>query len=141
MIRPVNGRRAVPPARWTTIVAGILGTVLVLAPGLLVPSLASPVRATSRPVTLVATTTYEVLPEEHRVAVTVEITARNMLRDTVTRQFYVDRAYLAVPPGTDNYHVTSATGKPKVTVSVRRASGTILLLTFGSRQASPGRSS
>ena len=116
-------------------VAGVLGVALVLAPGLLVPSLAPLVRAATPAVTLVAATTYDVLPEEHRVAVTVEITARNMLHDTVTRQYYVDRAYLAVPPGTTGYKVKAATGKPKVAVSVRRASGTVLLLAFGTRLA------
>jgi hypothetical protein len=106
-----------------------------LAPGIVVSSLAPLARAAAPTVTLVTATTYDVRPDENRVAVTVEITAKNTRHDTVTRRFYADRAYLAVLPGTANYALTAASGSPKVSVFARRATGTVLLLAFGSKLA------
>jgi hypothetical protein len=83
-------------------------------------------------VTMVTTSTYDVLPAEHRVAVTVAITATSHLSDTVTRHFYSDRAYLAVIPTASKFHLSAAAGSPSVAVSSRSAAGTVLLLRFGS---------
>ena len=47
---------------------------------------------------LVTATTYEVLPDEGRVAVTVRISATNRLRDTVTRRYFYEEGALAVLP-------------------------------------------
>ena len=91
--------------------------------------------AASSPVTLVAATTYDVLPDEHRIAVTASVTATSTLKDTVTRRFYVDRAYLAVPASASNLHIAAESGKSSVTVSSRAADATVLLLRFGSRLA------
>ena len=100
----------------------------------LAPLLAeAPVAAAATPsVTLVTTSTYDVLPAEHRVAVTVAITATSHLSDTITRHYYSDRAYLAVIPSASNFHLTAATGSPSVGVSSRSAAGTVLVLRFGS---------
>ncbi|MBA3877050.1 MAG: hypothetical protein C0498_08965 [Anaerolinea sp.] len=96
----------------------------------------SPARAATPDLTLVTATTYQVLPDEGRVAVTVRITATNRLRDTATRRFYFDEGYLAVLPGTSNFRLSAATGSPSVSVRSRKASGVILRLQFGSRLAS-----
>ncbi|MBI3746266.1 MAG: hypothetical protein HY264_07020 [Chloroflexi bacterium] len=93
------------------------------------PSAAAPLPA----VTLVTRTTYDVLPAENRVAVTVAITATSHLRDTVTRQFYADRAYLAVVPTGSKFRLSAAAGSPSVAVASKGPAGTVLLLRFGSR--------
>lgn len=90
-------------------------------------------RAASPAVTLVVATTYDVLPDEHRIAVTAGITATSTLKDTVTRRFYTDRAYLAVPGSATNLRLAAATGKPSVSVSSRTAGSAILLIRFGSQ--------
>lgn len=88
---------------------------------------------------LVTATTYEVLPDEGRVAVTVQIRATNRLKDTVTRRYFYDEAALAVLPGTSNFRLTSATGSPSVAPRSEDATGVVLRLRFGSRLAA-GRS-
>ena len=120
-------------ARARTVVTGWLIAVVVLATG----GIGAPAAlAASNPVKLVGLTTYAVLPEAHRLAVMVEITATSLLRDTTTRRFYVDRAYLAVYPKATNFRLASPSGKPVVSVSSRAATNLVLLLKFGSRLGS-----
>jgi len=76
------------------------GIALLLAVGV-VPALApAPVAAARPDLTLVGQTTYDVRPDEGRVAVTVRLRATNHLRDTVTRRFFFRTAVLTVLPGT-----------------------------------------
>ena len=122
MIRPVRGRGG------AIVLAAILATTA-LGAGPPAADAAAP------PVTLVAATTYDVLPDEHRVAVTARITATSTLKDTVTRRFYSDRAYLAVTESASNLRLAAATGKPSVSISSRSAGSAVLLLRFGSQLA------
>jgi hypothetical protein len=92
------------------------------------------VTAAAPSLTLVTATTYEVRPEEGKVAATVRITATNHLKDTVSRYFF-DQGYLSVLPGTSNFVLTAATGSPTVSESSRTESGVLLRLRFGSRIA------
>jgi hypothetical protein len=85
--------------------------------------------------TLVAATTYEVHPNEGRVAVTATVTATNHLADTQTRRYFFESGYLSVLPGTANFAVTAGSGSPSVAVSSRTESGTLLLIRFGTRLA------
>lgn len=106
----------------------------VLAVGLVAaPPTAQEVAAATPDLTLVTNARYDVQPEERRVRVTVDIVATNRLRDTATRRFYFDRAFLAVPPGTTGFRLTSTNGNPTVRVSQRRAGYQILALGFGQR--------
>ena len=91
------------------------------------------VAAAASSVTMVTATTYDVLPDQNRVRVTVEITATSQLHDTVTRHYYSDRAYLAVVPTASQFHLTAATSSPSVKVSSRSDTGTVLQLHFGSQ--------
>ncbi|MEO8463334.1 MAG: hypothetical protein ABI555_08985 [Chloroflexota bacterium] len=120
-------------ARARTVVASGLLAVLVLASG---GAGAPTAFAASNPVKLVGQTTYAVRPDEHRLAVTIQITATSLLRDTTTRRFYVDRAYLAVYPAATNFRLAGSSGKPVVSVSSRSATNLVLLLKFGSRLGS-----
>ncbi len=89
-------------------------------------------RAATPTLTMVTSSTYTVLPEERRIAVSVEITATSLRRDTTTRRYTIDRAYLAVLPTASNFRLIVATGAPKVTLSSQTESNTVLLLRFGS---------
>jgi hypothetical protein len=129
--RTAPARRPGRPATLPAWLATVFGVLLLVAPGIVSPGLAEPVRAATPDVTLTTATTYDVLPDENRVAVTVQITATSHRRDTVTRRYYVDRAYLAVMPGTSSFKLSGGSGTPTVSVSARRSSGPVLLLNFG----------
>lgn len=112
------------------LLAAIVALALVAA-----PAAAPATRAATPDLTIVGDARYEVLPEKSLVRVTVDLVARNHLRDTAARKFYFDRAFLAVPPGTTGFAITSAGRKPSVQVSSRRADHLVLALTFGERIA------
>jgi len=67
--------------------------------------------------TIVGDATYDVLPAEGRVAVTVVLTATNNLKDTKTKRFLFRVGYVTVLPNTANFALTAEAGKPKVSVS------------------------
>src|SRR5918998_4892397 len=100
-----------------------------------VPPGAAPARAALPDLTLVSNARYEVQPEDRRVRVTVDIVATNRLRNTTTRRFFFDRAFLAVPPAATNLSLTSETGEPSVRVSEKRAGYQVIAMTFGRRIA------
>ncbi|HET7181111.1 MAG TPA: hypothetical protein VFI15_02660 [Candidatus Limnocylindrales bacterium] len=85
--------------------------------------------------TLVGDATYDVLPDQARVAVTVKLTATNNLKDTKTKKYYYRVAYLTVLPNTSGYKLAAASGKPKVTVSSKTATYVNLKLDFGANLA------
>jgi hypothetical protein len=120
--------------------AGLAGALaLALSIGLM-PALAPTRVAAARPdLTLVGHATYDVLPDEGRVAVSVRLRATNHLRDTVTRRFFFRTAFLTVLPGTSHFRISGGSGKPKVSVAQRRADYTNLRIDFGANLAA-GRS-
>jgi hypothetical protein len=113
------------------LLAAIVAVALVAAP----PG-AREARAATPDLTIVGAARYDVLPDQSLVRVTVDLVARNHLRDTAARKFYFDRAFLAVPPGTTDFKLTSPSGKPSVRVSSRKADHQVLALSFGQRIAS-----
>ncbi len=108
---------------------------------LLVASLAAPLVPVGAPATLAATpaltltaaTRYDVDPAAKAVHVSVALTATNRLKDTKTRQYYFDRAFLAVQPGTTNFRISARTGSPTVAVQSAKADHTLLRIDFGRR--------
>ncbi len=121
------------------VTATLLALLLVLAalPGIV--AVPPPVLAAQHggpDLTLVTDARYDVVAEERRVHVTVRITATNHLRDTATRRFYFDRAFLAVLPGTSGFRITGDAGTPKVVVNAEREDHTLLRIDFGARLAS-----
>ncbi|HEX9551193.1 MAG TPA: hypothetical protein VF971_08870 [Candidatus Limnocylindrales bacterium] len=100
------------------------------------PAMAPPeVLAAAPSLTLVTATSYEVRPDEGRVAVTVRITATNTLKDTLTRRYFFDQAYLSVQPGASGFAITADSGSPRVSVSSQSEDGVLLRIRFGSRIA------
>ena len=106
----------------------------------LVPALApAPVAAARPDLTLVGHTTYTVLPDQGRVAVSVRLRATNHLRDTATRRFFFRTAFLTVLPGTTRFRISGGNGTPKVAVAQERADYTNLRIDLGANLAA-GRS-
>ncbi len=118
-------RRAVP-----AIVAACLALGIVAAPTPVVPA----ARAADD-LTITADASYLVVPDEARVRVTVDLVATNHLRDTPTRRYYFDRAFMTVQPGTTNFKITSESSEPSVRVSQKRSTHQVLAIGFGQRIA------
>src|SRR5215207_7296453 len=101
-----------------------LAIVLALVAALsvsLAPVLAPAARAAAPDLTLTSDTRYDVDPENQRIHVTSAITVVNHLKDTKTRLYYFDSAYLAVQPGAANFKIEARTGSPRVSVASSKA--------------------
>lgn len=94
----------------------------------------APVRAATPDLTMTTAATYDVLPEEGRVAVTVAVTATNHLKDTATKQYFFTSGYLAVVPGATGLKLSGGS----VSVSSRQATYTLLKLSFAENLAAGG---
>jgi len=114
---------------------GRLGIALVLATGLLAAHATAPEAHAAAPdLTIVSDARYDVQPDQHRVRVSLDLVLRNHLKDTVTRRFYFDRAFLAVLPNTSNFNLTwEGSGTSEVHVSEKTADYTLLRLDLGQR--------
>ncbi len=99
----------------------------------LAPAAARPVAAASSDLTLVTAARYDVQPEQHRVRISVDISAVNHLTDTAIRRYYFDRFFLQVLPGTSGYKVTASGSTPSVRVSASTSRYRILQIMFGKR--------
>jgi hypothetical protein len=110
----------------------IVGAVAVDAALLGGRAVSSDVAAADSDLTLVTDAHYVVQPAQHRIRISVSATATNHKRDTRTRRFYFDRAYLAVQPGTKSFAVVSPKGA-KVRVARRTSQYTLLRVDFGRR--------
>ena len=112
---------------------GPLFLALVFAIGLAAaPQAASDVRAATPDLTIVTNATYQVRPGDRLVRVTVDLNLRNRLRDTATRRYYFDTAFLAVLPGTSRFRV-SGPGDPTVRATRRNDDYTLLRINLGQR--------
>lgn len=106
---------------------------LVFAIGLVAsPPAASDVRAATPDLTIVSDATYQVRPDDRLVRVTVDMKLRNNLRDTSTRRYYFDTAFLAVLPGTSRFRV-SGPGSPTVRATRQNDDYTLLRINLGRR--------
>jgi hypothetical protein len=90
-------------------------------------------RAAAPSLTLTSDTRYDVDPENQRLHVTASVTAVNHLKDTKTRLYYFDSAFLAVQPGATGFKIAARTGSPKVRVVSAKADRTLLRIDFGGR--------
>jgi hypothetical protein len=117
--------------RAVAVAAAVLAPMLLAAPFGIAPGGAPVALAAAPSLTLVSDTTYDVAPDVGRVHVTSTVTATNHLTDTITKQFFFRTAYLSVLPNTTGFKVSSVGVKPKVSVSARRPTFTLLKLDFG----------
>jgi len=109
--------------------AALLGPLAAVLPSG-APGAASPAAAASG-LTTTADARYVVDPAAHKVHVSVALSATNHLKDTKTHRYYFDRSYMAVPPGTTGFKITSSGAKPRVTVSARHSTYNLLRIDFG----------
>jgi hypothetical protein len=102
----------------------------------LLPALAPATVAAATPgLTMVGAATYDVLPAEGRVAVTVRLTVANHLRNSATKRYFFRTATLTVLPGTSSYKLRATTGTAKVSIAKRTPTYTNLTLDFGANLA------
>jgi hypothetical protein len=120
--------------------ANLRGTARVLlavalASGLLAaPSVAPVARAAAPDLTISSDARYDVQPAQQRIRVIVDLLLTNHLKDTVTRRYYFDKAFLAVLPNSSGYKLTwDGKGTPAVHVSKRTKDYTLLRLDLGQR--------
>lgn len=113
------------------VLAAVVALGVVAVPG------PSPVRAATPDLTIVTAARYDVQPAQKRVRVTVDLTLTNRLRDTKTKRYFFDHAFLAVLPGASDYRLSWAgNGQPRVRVTRRDSSFTLLRLDFAQQLAS-----
>jgi hypothetical protein len=102
----------------------------------LAPALAPfPASAATPGLTITSDASYDVLPDEGRVAVTAHLTATNHLRNTITRRFFFRTAFLTVQPGTSGFALTGGSGHPKVAIHQSTDTFTSIKLDFGANLA------
>ncbi len=108
---------------------------IALAGGLLAAPAAAPlVRAAAPDLTISSDARYDVQPVQRRIRITVDLLLTNHLKDTVTRRYYFDKAFLAVLPDTSGFKLTwDGKGAPAVHVSKRTKDYTLLRLDLGQR--------
>ena len=107
------------------------GALLAFVPALTPP----PALAATPSLTLVTDARYDVLPDEGRVAVSVGVRATNHLKDTASKRFFFEQAYLAVQPGATGFRLAASGLRPSVSVVATEPTHTLLLLRFGTRLA------
>jgi len=112
----------------TTLLALVAALGLLGAPA--GPTTPAEVRAARPDLTITTSARYDVQPQQRRVRVTVDMTLTNHLKDTTTRRFYFNEAFLAVMPGSSGFKASwSGSGSP--TVRATRRTDDYTLLRFG----------
>jgi hypothetical protein len=97
------------------------------------------VHAATPDLTIVSEARYDVQPARERVRVTVDLTLTNRLKDTRTRRYFFDHAFLAVLPSASGFRLTwEGGGTPSVRVARKTATHTLLRLNLA-RDLASGR--
>ena len=111
----------------------VLGlTGLSFAPG--GPLAPHEVRAAAPDLTITSHARYDVQPDDRRVRLTVDLTLTNRLKDTKTKRYYFDEAFLAVLPGTSGFKLRWAgDGSPSVRATKKTKTYTLLRLDLAQR--------
>lgn len=97
----------------TRAVLGPLALLVIFVTGALASP--SPVAAARPDLTITSDATYTVQPDDRRVRVTLDLTLTNHLKDTKTKRYYFDEAFLDVMPGSSGFKLTrDGSGDPSV---------------------------
>ena len=92
------------------------------------------VRAAAPDLTITSAAHYDVQPDQQRVQVTLDLTLTNHLKDTRTKRYYFDEAFLAILPGTSGFKLTwDGTGTPEVRASKKTKTHTMLRMVLAKR--------
>jgi hypothetical protein len=97
------------------------------------PTAPAAVRAATPDLTIVSSARYDVQPDKQRVHVTIDLTLSNRLKDTTTRRFYFDHAFLDVLPRASNLKLTTGGRAASVKVVTKTKSYTRLRLDLAGR--------
>ncbi len=113
----------------------LLLLAFVAATGLLaMPAGTAEVRAATPDLTIVGNARYDVQPQAKRVRVTVDLVMTNHLRDTKTKRYYFDTAFLSVLPDASGFKLTSSGASgARAVVSKKTSTYTLLKLNLGRR--------
>jgi hypothetical protein len=111
------------------LLAALVMAVAAPAAGIMEPAAA---RGAATDLTLVTDATYTVDPEAGELTVSMVVVAKNHTRETRTRRFWFDHAFLAVQPGAVNARIGGVNGA-RVRVAKRNKDSTLLRIDFGSR--------
>jgi hypothetical protein len=82
--------------------------------------------------TLITDALYTVDPEAGEVGVSMSVAVKNTTRETRTRRYWFDHAFLAVQPGATDLRASGLAGA-RVRVARRDAQSTLLRIDFGTR--------
>src|SRR5688572_80964 len=91
------------------------------------------VRAATPDLTIVSAARYDVQPDKQRIRVTVDLTLHNRLKDTVTKRYYFDHAFLDVLPRASSLKLTTGGKSASVRVVRKNKSYTRLQLDLAGR--------
>jgi hypothetical protein len=91
------------------------------------------VHAATPDLTIVSTARYDVQPSKHRVRVTVDLTLHNRLKDTTTKRYFFDHAFLDVLPRASNLKLTTGGKSASVRVVRKTTAYTRLQLNLASK--------
>jgi hypothetical protein len=121
--------------RAVALVLAITASVgLLAAPVGIGPTAPADVRAAAPDLTIVTAARYDVRPGQRRVRVTLVMTLTNHRKDTTTRRYYFDDAFLAVMPGSSAHALSwDGAGTPSVTVARRAKDYTLLRFALAER--------
>ena len=98
------------------------------------PTAPTEVRAAAPDLTITSSARYDVQPDRQRIEVTLDLTLTNHLKDTTTKRYYFDEAFLAVLPGTSGFKLSwDGTGSPDVRASKKTKTYTLLRLDLAKR--------
>ncbi|HYH92705.1 MAG TPA: hypothetical protein VD763_06080 [Candidatus Saccharimonadales bacterium] len=97
------------------------------------PTAPAEIRAATPDLTIVSSARYEVQPDDKRVRVTLDLTLTNRLKDTKTKRYFFDEAFLAVLPGASGFKLTTGTGSPSVRATKKTKQYTLLRLGLARR--------
>jgi hypothetical protein len=119
----VTARRTVTALLALVAAVGLLGSPIG-------PTAPEAVRAARPDLTITSHATYDVQPDEQRIHVTVDLTLTNHLKDTKTRRYYFDEAFLDVMPRSSGFKLTRKGSSPTVKVAEKDDEFTRLRLAY-----------
>lgn len=94
------------------------------------PTAPTDVRAARPDLTITSHAKYDVQPDKQRVRVTVDLTMTNHLKDTKTKRYYFDEAFLDVMPRSSGFKLTREGSSPTANVLKRTDDYTRLRLAY-----------
>ena len=113
--------------------AGVALAVLAAVSLLAAPPAVSEVAAATPGLTIVSDARYDVQPAQHRIHVTLDMTLVNHLKDSTTKRYFFDRAFLSVLPGASDFKLTAGSAAGRVKVSKTTSTYTLLQIDLAAR--------